>query len=58
MEIRMAEGMDTKLDTRLHDKAPSASVGGNSAKANFDFDRWAVEVRQQMIAALKKRGIK
>lgn len=54
----MAESMDTKLDTRLYDKVPGASIGGNGAKANFDFDQWAVEVRQQMIAALKKRGIK
>jgi hypothetical protein len=25
---------------------------------NFNFDQWAVQVRQQMIAALRRRGVR
>ncbi len=30
----------------------------NSKEASFDFDRWAVEVRKQMIASLQKRTVR
>lgn len=32
------------------------SVTPTSRELNLDFDRWAAEVRQQMLAALRKRS--
>lgn len=32
------------------------SVDPTSQDLNLDFDRWAAEVRQQMLAALRKRN--
>jgi hypothetical protein len=33
---------------------PSAAL----EKANFDFDSWATQVKQQMLDALSRRGLK
>jgi len=29
----------------------------NQAQHNFDFDSWAIQVRRQMVASLKKRTV-
>ncbi len=47
--------MDTSVankKTNLTAEAPSGAAG------NFDFDSWAKEVRQKMLEALDRRGVR
>jgi hypothetical protein len=37
-------------------KGKALETSAQSQNDNFDFDAWAVQVRQQMIAALNRRG--
>jgi hypothetical protein len=46
------------MNTKVNEQQPDQVIipPANSAMADFDFDRWARDVRRQMIASLRKRG--
>ncbi|UBF26481.1 hypothetical protein K9N68_00230 [Kovacikia minuta CCNUW1] len=46
--------MNTKVKKESKPKPDEGSVPGQNV--NFNFDLWAAQVRQQMIAALNRRG--
>jgi hypothetical protein len=48
--------MNTATSTRSAEQFNQPS--GNEKGANFDFDRWAVEVRKQMMASLQRRTVR
>ncbi len=47
------------MDTSVANKKTSLTVETPSgATGNFDFDSWAKEVRQKMLEALDRRGVR
>ena len=46
------------MDTKTKQEQPSqpTSATGKTNVQEFDFDAWATQVRQQMLASLRKRG--
>jgi hypothetical protein len=49
--------MLTNSDPKPQNK-PSPTATDNTKPGNFDFDAWAIQVRQQMLDALNRRGLK
>ncbi len=48
--------MNTQSTTNWQNFTVSHSERSRSEYHDFDFDQWAKQVRQQMIAALRRRG--
>lgn len=46
--------MGTK--TKTEQQSQPTDVSENAQKQGLDFDAWAAQVRQQMLASLRKRG--
>ncbi|MGA7934940.1 MAG: hypothetical protein WCA35_15445 [Kovacikia sp.] len=46
--------MNTRTGNKTNVKPTEAPINGQIS--GFDFDSWAIQVRQQMIAALNRRG--
>lgn len=46
--------METKTKKKLQTSPDEATT--NSTPQNIDFESWAAQVRQQMLASLRKRG--
>ncbi len=49
--------MITNNDTKSQNKPPK-NTADNNKPGNFDFDSWAVQVRQQMLDSLSRRGLR
>ncbi len=48
--------MNSKLQNQPQTQSFDAFVNGNND--SFNFDRWAIEVRQQMLEILQKKALK
>lgn len=46
-----------ETQTKKKPQTPPDEADTNSTVQNIDFESWAAQVRQQMLASLRKRGV-
>lgn len=50
--------LDMKTQTHTQPKPQADKVAADTKSESFDFDLWAVHVRQQMLDSLNRRGLR